>query len=273
MPFPIASALSVLGSGVNYFRDRKKYNELIDRTAGQLTEEQKREALLRKTIPEYTVSGTSREAYQRALQDPAGDYLRQQSQRQAAENVGALKSGGARALHMLGASQRRAQQDLAAVEIGAFGRKQDARKAFGDIEQKVQDLNTGNKAGLHFADLARSVGTSQNLKKYGDELDLKKHGAAGSLIGGAANFAGSLGEYGQEEDWFKEGGIVKETPGNFSHAKNPIDIIRAGRKIGEMTGGEAILTPDMKNQVEKMASEGDTDLHKFLRSIFKKFNK
>ena len=46
-------------------------------------------------------------------------------------------------------------------------------------------------------------------------------------------FFGALG--------FKRGGKVKKTPGEFSHASNPIDVMQDGAKIGEMTGGEAIL--------------------------------
>jgi hypothetical protein len=44
-----------------------------------------------------------------------------------------------------------------------------------------------------------------------------------------------------EEDFnlfAKEGGMITE--GKFDHKTNPIDIIRSGKKIGEMTGGEVV---------------------------------
>lgn len=33
---------------------------------------------------------------------------------------------------------------------------------------------------------------------------------------------------------YKSGGSIKKTPGEFSHSKNPIDIVREGAKIGEI---------------------------------------
>ena len=65
---------------------------------------------------------------------------------------------------------------------------------------------------------------------------------------------------------------VRETPGEFSHDTNPIDIVREGAKIGEMTGGELIFNPEQSGKMERMAAEGDTELHKYMRSLFKKFN-
>ena len=50
---------------------------------------------------------------------------------------------------------------------------------------------------------------------------------------------------------FKKGGMT--TPGEFSHETNPIDIMQDGAKIGEMTGGEAILNPEQQNKVAKQS--------------------
>ena len=41
------------------------------------------------------------------------------------------------------------------------------------------------------------------------------------------------------------------TEGAFSHKTNPIDIMQDGAKVGEMTGGEAILNPDQQKKVSK----------------------
>jgi hypothetical protein len=65
---------------------------------------------------------------------------------------------------------------------------------------------------------------------------------------------------------------VRETPGEFSHKTNPIDIVRQGAKIGEMTGGELIFNPEQAGKMERMAAEGDTELHRYMRGLFKKFN-
>jgi len=72
---------------------------------------------------------------------------------------------------------------------------------------------------------------------------------------------------------YKDGGNVKKTKGEFSHETNPIDIIQDGEKVGEMTGGESILNPTQAKKIQKYAEGGDSDLHKYVRNLFNKFNK
>lgn len=43
-------------------------------------------------------------------------------------------------------------------------------------------------------------------------------------------------------------------PGEFSHATNPISLIHNGRKIGEATGNEVVLTPEQINKISKQSS-------------------
>jgi hypothetical protein len=62
---------------------------------------------------------------------------------------------------------------------------------------------------------------------------------------------------------FNAGG--KMTKGAFNHKTNPIDIVQAGKKVGEMTGGEVILNPA---QQKKLSQESA-----YFRSLLKKFNK
>ena len=49
----------------------------------------------------------------------------------------------------------------------------------------------------------------------------------------------------------EEGGMMTE--GAFSHETNPIDIMQDGAKVGEMTGGEAILNPEQQKKVAKQS--------------------
>lgn len=49
----------------------------------------------------------------------------------------------------------------------------------------------------------------------------------------------------------KNGGML--TKGAFSHETNPIDIMQNGAKVGEMTGGEAILNPEQQKKVAKQS--------------------
>ena len=68
----------------------------------------------------------------------------------------------------------------------------------------------------------------------------------------------------------KYGMKVQKTPGAFSHSKNPIDIMREGAKIGEMTGGEYIFNPKQAKQMQKLAKSGNSELHKFVKSLLNK---
>lgn len=52
---------------------------------------------------------------------------------------------------------------------------------------------------------------------------------------------------------------VKMTPGKFSHEENPIDIVHDGEKIGEMTGGEGIVPPDLMMKIKKLIEVGAND--------------
>lgn len=80
----------------------------------------------------------------------------------------------------------------------------------------------------------------------------------------------SLSTSGLEEiEDFKDGGVQK-TPGKFSHKSNPIDIMKDGAKIGEMTGGEYIFNPKQAKSLQKLAKSGNSDLHKFVRSLLNK---
>lgn len=72
----------------------------------------------------------------------------------------------------------------------------------------------------------------------------------------------------------KGGASVKKTPGKFSHKENPIDIMKDGAKIGEMTGGEYIFNPKQMNNIKKFTSAGDKEkLHAYVKSLIKKFEK
>ena len=83
---------------------------------------------------------------------------------------------------------------------------------------------------------------------------------------------------------YKEGGVMK-TNGEFSHEKNPIDLVQNGEKVGEATGGEYIFNPQQSrkmNELAKKATEGGSKsqkanamqkLAKFVRTTLKRFEK
>jgi len=63
---------------------------------------------------------------------------------------------------------------------------------------------------------------------------------------------------------------LDETPGEFNHDTNPIDIIQDGEKIGEMTGGEYIFNPEQAETLRELSMQGDSPLHQFIRELLSK---
>jgi hypothetical protein len=71
----------------------------------------------------------------------------------------------------------------------------------------------------------------------------------------------------------KDGAVVK-TPGEFSHKKNPIDIVRNGNKIAEMTGGEYIFNPKQMAAIKNLVGADDkSKLHSYMKKIIRTFEK
>ena len=70
-------------------------------------------------------------------------------------------------------------------------------------------------------------------------------------------------QYGDGGEQYDEGGMM--TKGSFSHAKNPINLVQDGKKVGEATGGEYILNPEQAAAVAKEST--------YARKLFKRFSK
>jgi hypothetical protein len=83
----------------------------------------------------------------------------------------------------------------------------------------------------------------------------------------------ALGNYGQKYGGKYNSGGVQKTPGEFSHAKNPINIMKDGDKIGEMTGGEYIFNPRQASTLQALASKGGSPLHKYVKGLLKEFDR
>ena len=61
-----------------------------------------------------------------------------------------------------------------------------------------------------------------------------------------------------------------KTPGDFSHKTNPIDVMKDGKKIAEMTGGEYIFNPKQSQKLRNLSGQGESTLHKFVRELLSK---
>ena len=279
--FQIAKlASSLLGSGVNYFSQKNQMDDQRRRVQNDLSTERRKSAAARQTLQDtnYDVSQSLREYRDKAMQDPVADALRQRQLRRDADSVGALKSGGARALlGGLGAVNQASADSMAKIEADSFGRKQAAREAFGKAETEVMAKNTEKDLGLAEFDMGRALARGDDSEKKLGEInknliDFKRDGLVGAIgmVPGIAKAAGAFGGMDSSSDFqavldslsnlFAKGGI---SPGEFSHKTNPIDMVRQGKKVGELTGGEVILNPDQEKAVSKESP--------YFRSLMKKF--
>lgn len=214
--------------------------------------------------PQFSVGSSWNKFLSMSRQDPAADLLRQQQQAAQASNIGAMKAGGAKAIIGAGTSMaNQAARQRAQTEADSFKRQQDALQTYAGVDQTVDQLNTQYRLGME-----NKIREAQQAKT--DAQDAKRQGwydLAGALAGQAGS--GDLGALFKKAE---RGMKVRETPGEFSHANNPIDIVRKGRKIGEMTGGEAIFNPEQTKSMESMAMSGNSDLHRYMRNLFRQFN-
>ena len=56
----------------------------------------------------------------------------------------------------------------------------------------------------------------------------------------------------EEDEVYNNGGAI-QTPGEFNHNSNPIQMIQDGEIIGEMTGGEYVLNPEQADKIAKQS--------------------
>ena len=147
-----------------------------------------------------------------------------------------------------------------------------AQKGLADLEDAALAKNVAFDKTLASRKLAaaeQDIATSrENIegarqrKRAAGDMQFEALVGAGEQIGG------------QVLGMAEQGAKVQKTPGAFSHATNPIDIVRAGKKIGEMTGGEYILNPqqaetidEIQEAISKKKQPSTKELNKLYRAV------
>ena len=271
-----------------YFGGRKQANTEAEIAAERKADAEKQYEDLVSNLPQFGVADSMRQFLANAKQDPAADMNRQILAEQEASDVGALKAGGAKALlGGLTAAQRRNALGRMDVESRSFAQMQDALKTFAGAEQRAQDLQTAATRDI----MEDQMKSAQEAAQYGQDVEdymrrSKQTNAItglSGLLGSAEDIYGALKGEGDGSGFqnilsslgfnrlaaqgrqnlinssirqtpalpFGENGMI--TPGEFSHDTNPIDIMQDGAKIGEMTGGEAVLNPEQQEKVAKQS--------------------
>ena len=265
-----------VGSGIRAIGDAraaKRRGEFFGDLREQ-GEEQARQA--KKARDSYGLGSTYRRFLNMSMQDPIADLRRQQEERRQASNLGALQSGGARAL--IGGLQAQAQgasDRMNKISADEAARRASAFQVVGQAEQNVlrnkatfanrdlldaRALAGAGLQGQFNAEQARRAAGNQFL---GDFTSALGQAAEGGLFGEGDNKTKDLLR--NSNMLFPTGKKGMKTPGEFSHATNPINMMQKGAKIGELTGGEYVINPE---QAEKIAQQS-----KFAKMLFRKFDK
>lgn len=162
-------------------------------------------------------------------------------------------------------TQQQGQQLLGAYEKMIGAKEMDRQRILGQVGA-AQQMQTAGMATM----LQGLQGLGDTALSLGLEYDKIQKGYYDKNSGGnsGGNSSGSGGTSG------KEGMTIEKTPGEFSHEKNPIDVVQDGTKIAEMTGGEYIFNPKQMAAIKKLVAESDGNkLHSYMKSIIKKFEK
>lgn len=222
----------------------------------------------------------------------------------------AQEAGGARAIQSISPQVSRASEEANARALQQFGNvgaqlsnQEDANMLTAsqgrigqqrDALQRSADMATQNMTqgiGLAAAGVAETAGGLASLKK--DKGESAEGAARRETLTSLDNTQGERNVIGgnlfrlqeqldEENNKFiplpskmKRGGMVDgskalKTPGDFSHKTNPIDVIKDGKKIAEMTGGEYIFNPKQSQKLRNLSEDGTSTLHKFVRELLSK---
>jgi len=238
------------------------------------------EASLKAMMPSMTSQEDYYNYYQKQSQLLNQSKLQNQMDQSLAAGAKTLQSAGSRGVlggtqGMVGQAQstkadltqQQGQQLLGAYEKMIGAKEMDRQRILGQIGQARQSQTAGMSTML------------QGLQGVGDTtlsglLEQKKlnkgfyDGTGGGGTGGSGTGGSGTGDSGEN------GMAIKKTPGEFSHEKNPIDVVQDGTKIAEMTGGEYIFNPEQMAAIKKLvASNEGNKLHSYMKSIIKKFEK
>ena len=264
--------MGFIGDLIRGRRAKKEADEDRDLFSGQLGEAQGREAAFYADEAagkfDARVSQAQRDLASAGMKrtDTSGIQARQASELAAlAQDPRALLGGiGGTTQRAQAASEKAAQADM---QQGLA-----AQKGLADLEDAALAKNVAFDKTLASRKLAaaeQDIATSrENIegarqrKRAAGDMQFEALVGAGEQIGG------------QVLGMAEQGAKVQKTPGAFSHATNPIDIVRAGKKIGEMTGGEYILNPqqaetidEIQEAISKKKQPSTKELNKLYRAV------
>ena len=199
--------------------------------------------------------------------------LQQSGSRGVIGGIGAVTEAGSRA--KTGVLSQQQAEIMRALERGTIGGEYERQRQVS--RQNIEESRAQRAIEGGIANIAGGLGdigqaAITGVEAYTAAQEASKPADSINIYNGMLTEEEQAEEESEmeRERTAKKGMKVQKTPGTFSHETNPIDIMQQGAKIGEMTGGEYIFNPKQAKQMKKLASSGNTDLHKFVKSLLNK---
>jgi len=205
----VPTILNMVGAQVQKKKDQKFGDFLIQQA---------------EKTPRYAMADTYNKYLAMAKQDPVGDYMREQTARNQATSVGALKSGGAKSiLGGLGAVQQQGFANQAEIAGASQKNLQGAMQNYAQQQQSVMDANVGQREKE-----LRGVLQGELFKKQAkDTAREAMFAGAESLFNSGMQFAGANNYFKKSPETFMPNtDIYKAEPaffkdkGTVSHIMN-----------------------------------------------------
>jgi hypothetical protein len=267
-----------VGAGIQYFSGRKEAKKAEEAEAD----------LRAKGLPKMETPKEAFDLYEQAKQNKYSQLATEQANQRFADVSNVIAQSGYRGLAQLGNVQRQADQSVAQIGQQQFAQEQAALGNLAGMQAQTERFNAGLEGQQYMTDL----GMSQQAYQAGRQMQAsaidRGLSAATSAMGAYANKdylaaykdkipSGGGSRYTTPSSFYESIGLSgkngMKTPGEFSHEKNPIDLVKNGVKIGEATGGEYIFNPTQSKKMKQLAAQGDSPLHKYVGKMLTKFDK
>lgn len=238
----IGGAGGIIGGAIDLIGNKKRMNEQNAALAGAKGDISRLRSDFARGIYNQQVSQAQRDLAMAGIRptDTSGIQSSAATALQAASADPRLMGG------LIGNIQKNQAQQLQQQQMVDTQREIESRRGLANLEQDILSSNLDLKKQMGMLELGEATAARNQALNNIEALKAQKRQAFQDILGGVTNIGMSVASAG----FAKDGAKVKKTPGAFNHKTNPIHMLKDGKKIGEMTGGEYIINPEQADAIE-----------------------
>jgi hypothetical protein len=248
----IGGAGGIIGGAIDLIGNKKRMNEQNAALAGAKGDISRLRSDFARGIYNQQVSQAQRDLAMAGIRptDTSGIQSSAATALQAASADPRLMGG------LIGNIQKNQAQQLQQQQMVDTQREIESRRGLANLEQDILSSNLDLKKQMGMLELGEATAARNQALNNIEALKAQKRQAFQDILGGVTNIGMSLAfpglgaVAGAAGGVAKNGAKVKKTPGAFNHKTNPIHMLKDGKKIGEMTGGEYIINPEQADAIE-----------------------